>query len=276
MLLVATHWRTNLNLRQVAPLCGLLKSAADRILDHLAPLLAISPAHRPRKDTVYIVNGTLVPTRDLSVAASSMNYRYSTNLQVVISPTTDWWWPSVSRCPAAATTAAPSRSPASTGPAGAPRPSPTAPTWRLSKSAKNGLPRGAVTPPRELDRPMAGRAVEFVGMITPRLAHRMARAAVRTSCPPGGRERCSSPPRTWSTSVWLAPFSRAARRGGVVLHADRATGADGECHPPPRLRGPPWPEFRHDVGLRLMSDFGPHRPPLERVSVTKLLTIMFR
>ncbi len=40
---------------------GVSKSAADRILDHLAPLLAISPARRPRKDTVYIVDGTLVP-----------------------------------------------------------------------------------------------------------------------------------------------------------------------------------------------------------------------
>ncbi|MFD8396778.1 transposase [Streptomyces sp. NPDC059680] len=83
-LLVATYWRTNLTLRQVAPLFGVSKSAADRILDHLAPLLAISPARRPRQDTVYIVDGTLVPTRDRSVAASSKNYRYSTNLQVVI------------------------------------------------------------------------------------------------------------------------------------------------------------------------------------------------
>ncbi len=84
MLLVATYWRTNLTLRQVAPLFGVSKSAADRILDHLAPLLAIAPARRPRKDTVYIVDGTLVPTRDRTVAASSKNYRYSTNLQVVI------------------------------------------------------------------------------------------------------------------------------------------------------------------------------------------------
>lgn len=44
---------------------------------------AISPVRRPRKDAVYIVDGTLVPTRDRSVAASS-KYRYSTSLQVVI------------------------------------------------------------------------------------------------------------------------------------------------------------------------------------------------
>ncbi|MFJ4428583.1 transposase [Streptomyces bobili] len=83
-LLAATYWRTNLTLRQVAPLFGISKSAADRILDHLAPLLAISPARRPRKDTVYIVDGSLVPTRDRTIAASGKNYRYSTNPQVVI------------------------------------------------------------------------------------------------------------------------------------------------------------------------------------------------
>ncbi|GLW70940.1 hypothetical protein Kpho02_32390 [Kitasatospora phosalacinea] len=84
VLLVATYWRTNLTLRQVAPLFGISKSAADRVLDHLAPLLAIAPARRPRKNTVLIVDGTLVPTRDRTVAASSKNYRYSTNHQVVI------------------------------------------------------------------------------------------------------------------------------------------------------------------------------------------------
>jgi hypothetical protein len=84
VLLVATYWRTNLTLRQVAPLFGISKSAADRILDHLAPLLAISPARRKREDTVYSVDGTLVPTRDRTIAASSRNYRYSTDLQVVV------------------------------------------------------------------------------------------------------------------------------------------------------------------------------------------------
>lgn len=54
------------------------------MLEHLAPLLAVSPARRRREGTVYIVDGTLVPTRDRSIAASSKNYRYSMNLQVVI------------------------------------------------------------------------------------------------------------------------------------------------------------------------------------------------
>ncbi|QOV40767.1 transposase [Streptomyces ferrugineus] len=84
VLLVAAYWRTNLTLRQLAPLFGVSKSAADRIIDHLGPLLALQPRKRFRKDTVLIVDGTLVPTRDHSIAEQSKNYRYSTNHQVVI------------------------------------------------------------------------------------------------------------------------------------------------------------------------------------------------
>ncbi|MFD0396215.1 transposase [Streptomyces nogalater] len=79
VLLVAAYWRTNL-----ATLFGVSKSAADRIVDHLGPALALQPRRRFRKDTVLIVDGTLVPTRDRTVAASSKNYRYPTNHQVVI------------------------------------------------------------------------------------------------------------------------------------------------------------------------------------------------
>jgi hypothetical protein len=84
VLLVAAYWRTNVTLRQLAPLFGISKSAADRVVDHLGPLLALQPRKRFRRDTVLIVDGTLVPTRDHTVAAQSKNYRYSTNHQVVI------------------------------------------------------------------------------------------------------------------------------------------------------------------------------------------------
>lgn len=83
VLLVAAYWRTNLTLRQLTPLFGISKSAADRIIDHLGPLLALQPRRRFRRDTVLIVDGTLVPTRDHQVAEQSTNYRYSTNHQVV-------------------------------------------------------------------------------------------------------------------------------------------------------------------------------------------------
>ena len=84
VLLVAAYWRTNLTLRQLAPLFGISKSAADRIIGHLGPVLALRPRKRFRKDAVLIVDGTLVPTRDDTVAEQSKNYRYSTNHQVVI------------------------------------------------------------------------------------------------------------------------------------------------------------------------------------------------
>ena len=84
MLLVITYWRINLTLRQLAPLFGVSKSAADRIIDHLGPSLALRTRKRFRKDTVLIVDGTLVPTRDHAVAEQSKNYRYSTNHQVVV------------------------------------------------------------------------------------------------------------------------------------------------------------------------------------------------
>jgi hypothetical protein len=84
VLLVVAYWRTNLTLRQLAPLFGVSKSAADRIIDHLGPALAPQQRRRFRTDTVLIVDGTLVPTRDHSIAEQSKNYRYSTNHQVVI------------------------------------------------------------------------------------------------------------------------------------------------------------------------------------------------
>ncbi|MDX2557916.1 transposase [Streptomyces stelliscabiei] len=84
VLLVAAYGRTNLTLRQLAPLFRVSKSAADRIIDHIGPALALQQRRRFRKDAVLIVDGTLVPTRDHSIAEQSKNYRYSTNHQVVI------------------------------------------------------------------------------------------------------------------------------------------------------------------------------------------------
>lgn len=84
VLLVAVYWRTNLTLRQLAALFGVSKSAADRIVNHIGPSLALQQRKRFRHDAVLIVDGTLVPTRDHQVAEQSKNYRYSTNHQVVI------------------------------------------------------------------------------------------------------------------------------------------------------------------------------------------------
>ncbi len=71
VLLVAAYWRTNLTMRQLALLFGISKSAADRIIDHLGPLMSLQPRRRFSKDAVLIVDGTLVPTRDHEVAEQS-------------------------------------------------------------------------------------------------------------------------------------------------------------------------------------------------------------
>jgi hypothetical protein len=84
VLLVTAYWRTNLTMRQIAPLFGVSKSSVGRIIDHLGPLLALRARRRFAKDTVLIVDGTLVPARDHTVAEQSRNYRHSTNHQVVI------------------------------------------------------------------------------------------------------------------------------------------------------------------------------------------------
>lgn len=84
VLLVAVYWRTNLTLRQLAPLFSVSKSAADRIVDNVGRPSPSSPRRCFRKGAVLIVDGTLVHIRDRSVAASSKNYGCSTNHQVVI------------------------------------------------------------------------------------------------------------------------------------------------------------------------------------------------
>ncbi|WP_327334009.1 transposase [Streptomyces anulatus] len=86
VLLVAVYYRTNLTMRQLAPLFGVSPATACRVIQRLGPLLAIEPAPRPVADAerLWIADGTLVPVRDRTVAASSRNYRFSANVQVII------------------------------------------------------------------------------------------------------------------------------------------------------------------------------------------------
>lgn len=60
------------------------------VIQRLRPLLAIDPARRPADvvERLWIVDGILVPVRDRKVAASSRNYRFSANVQVIIDPDT--------------------------------------------------------------------------------------------------------------------------------------------------------------------------------------------
>ncbi|MGH7928894.1 MAG: transposase family protein [Candidatus Binatia bacterium] len=73
-MLVAVYYRTNLTLRQIAPLFGVSKSAVGRVVEHLAGHLTLA---RYGPEMVLIVDGALVPVYDRAVAASSKNYRHT-------------------------------------------------------------------------------------------------------------------------------------------------------------------------------------------------------
>ncbi|MFJ2944056.1 transposase [Streptomyces sp. NPDC087310] len=86
VLLVAVYYRTNLTMRQLAPLFGISPATVCRVIQRLRPLLALERAPRPVADTerLRIVDGTLIPVRDRKVGASSRNYRFSADVQVII------------------------------------------------------------------------------------------------------------------------------------------------------------------------------------------------
>lgn len=89
VLLTTVYYRTNLTFRQIALLFGISKSATNRVVEYIAPQLVLPEGNvPPGPDTVVIVDGTLIPTYDRSVSASSKNYRYSVNMQVVIDANT--------------------------------------------------------------------------------------------------------------------------------------------------------------------------------------------
>ncbi|MFJ2774309.1 transposase family protein [Streptomyces sp. NPDC087300] len=86
VLLVAVYYRTNLTMRQLAPLFGVSSATVCRVIQRLGPLLSLEPTARPADaaDRLWIVDGTLIPVRDRTTAASSRNYRFSANAQVII------------------------------------------------------------------------------------------------------------------------------------------------------------------------------------------------
>ncbi|WUH97700.1 transposase family protein [Spirillospora sp. NBC_00431] len=86
VLVVAMYYRTNLTMRQLAPLFGISPATVCRVVQRLGPLLALEPASRPADavERLWIVDGTLVPVRDRRVGSSGRNYRFSANVQVVV------------------------------------------------------------------------------------------------------------------------------------------------------------------------------------------------
>ena len=86
VIIACTSLRTNLTVRELAAVFGISPSQAHRIVTDLIPRIAALPRATPDVDRrhAWVVDGTLVPTRDHSAAAKAKNYRWSCNAQVLI------------------------------------------------------------------------------------------------------------------------------------------------------------------------------------------------
>jgi hypothetical protein len=85
VLITCAALRTNLTVRELAAVFQISKSAAHRVMTSLTPRLgALLDERRVDRRWSWIVDGTLIPTRDHSHAARSKNYRYSCNQQVLV------------------------------------------------------------------------------------------------------------------------------------------------------------------------------------------------
>src|SRR5205085_9640214 len=76
--------RTNLTVRELAAVYAISRSMAHRIVVDITARLAGSFPATVELDRrrSWIVDGTLVPTRDHQYAAKPKNYRYSCNAQI--------------------------------------------------------------------------------------------------------------------------------------------------------------------------------------------------
>jgi hypothetical protein len=87
VVIACTSLRTNLTVRELAAVFDISRAQAQRIVadvvERIAALACSTRAGGDRRDA-WVVDGTLVPTRDHSVAARAKNYRWSCNAQVLI------------------------------------------------------------------------------------------------------------------------------------------------------------------------------------------------
>lgn len=84
VLIACTALRTNLTFRELAAVFRISKSTAHRIVATMVRRLAaqLAPSHDRRWS--WVIDGTLVPTRDHATAARAKNYRWSCNAQVLV------------------------------------------------------------------------------------------------------------------------------------------------------------------------------------------------
>src|SRR4051812_39321065 len=70
---------------ELAAVFATSKSTAHRIVREMTPQLAALAVHRPcDRRSSWVVDGTLIPTRDHRRAARSKNYRWSCNAQIFV------------------------------------------------------------------------------------------------------------------------------------------------------------------------------------------------
>jgi hypothetical protein len=86
VLIACAALRANLTIRELAAVFDVSKSTAHRIVRAITPQLAALAVHQSSFDRRHgwVVDGTLIPTRDHTRAARSKNYRWSCNAQVLI------------------------------------------------------------------------------------------------------------------------------------------------------------------------------------------------
>jgi hypothetical protein len=85
VLVACASLRTNLTVRELAAVFAISKSQAHRIIADLTPRLAalLELTVDADRRCAWVVDGTLVPTRDHATAAKSKNYQWSCNAQVL-------------------------------------------------------------------------------------------------------------------------------------------------------------------------------------------------
>jgi hypothetical protein len=84
VLLTCVALRSNLTLRELAAVAGIPRSTVHRIVSSLTPRLAATMTTLHDRRAAWVLDGTLVPTRDHRRAAKSKNYRWSCNAQLLV------------------------------------------------------------------------------------------------------------------------------------------------------------------------------------------------
>ena len=84
--IACTSLRTNVTVRELAVMFAISRSQAHRIVADIIERVAVLLGRSVDPDCrwSWVVDGTLVPTRDHDTAAKSKNYRWSCNAQILI------------------------------------------------------------------------------------------------------------------------------------------------------------------------------------------------